>query len=213
MAALLLAAACARGRDGQATVAESAAPASGVTYAYERRPLDTTRAPGTIVDSVFPMPEMLRRFRSGLPETRALTGGAGSPEALVRRFIAALSARDRTALGQLALSRAEFAWLYFPATPDAEQDTGMPPTLRWDAVTRNSETGITRALTRVGGQALTLQSLDCPAPARAVGTMRLHEGCTLRLSLADGGRFTGRLFGTIVEIDGRFKFVGYSNDM
>jgi hypothetical protein len=220
--ALLLAAsslvACA-GRDSQPAASESTAvttatTASGTPYAYDRIPLDTSRRPDAVIDSVFPMPEMLRRFRVGLPAVRTLDGGAPSRQALVAQFAAALAAQDKATLGRLTLSRAEFAYLYFPHTPDAELPNGLPPTLRWDQITLSSEKGIARALDRIGGKgALTLTRLDCPNPPVSQGPVTLHDGCTVRLTKADGSEFNGRLFGPILEYAGRFKFIGYSNDM
>ncbi|HYW51413.1 MAG TPA: hypothetical protein VE861_12455, partial [Gemmatimonadaceae bacterium] len=58
-----------------------------------------------------------------------------------------------------------------------------------------------------------LQSLDCPMPPVTSGAVSMHDGCTVRLTLADSSTFAGRLFGSIIEHRGRFKFVGYSNDM
>ena len=185
----------------------------GVPYAYDRKSLDTTRAPGTVIDSVFPMPEMIRRFRVGLPEPRGLIGGAESRQLLATQFVAALAARDRTALGRLTLSRAEFAYLYYPNSRDAAMANGMPPTLRWDVMTLASEKGVARALDRIGGKPLTLQALDCPTPPVTTGTITLHDDCTLRIARTDGSTFSGRLFGSIVEHAGRFKFAGYNNDM
>ncbi len=186
----------------------------GSPYAYPRIPLDTTRTPGSVIDSVFPMPEMLRRFRANLPELRALNGGATSRQALATAFVAALASRDKPTLGQLTLSRAEFAWLYFPTTPNAARDNGLPPTLMWDQITLASEKGIGRALDRIGGRgALTLERLDCPNPPVTQGPATLHDGCTVVLRQVDGTEFKGRLFGPILEYAGRFKFIGYTNDM
>jgi hypothetical protein len=198
--------------------ADSAAAAvardtNGVPFAYERVSLDTSRTPGTIIDSVFPMPEMIARFRTGLPQLAAMQGGELSRQALVSRFVAALAASDKTALGQLAISRAEFAYLYFPNSSDAAMPNGLPPQRRWDQINLRSEKGIGRALTRLGGKPLTLDSFDCPNPPVTTGLMTLHDGCTVRLHRADGEKFAGPLFGSILEYAGRFKFVGYANDM
>ncbi len=185
----------------------------GAPYAYERVPLDTTRLPGAVVDSIFPMPEMIRRFRLNLPDPRGLVGGADSRQSLAMRFVAALATADRATLGQLTLSRAEFAYLYYPNSRDAGMTNGMPPTLRWDLMTLSSEKGIGRAIDRIGGKPLTLQSLDCPNPPTTSGTIAMHDDCTVRIGRADGTTFTGRLFGSIIEHAGRFKFAGYNNDM
>ena len=191
----------------------AAVPAGGVSYAYDRVPLDTTRRSDAVIDSVFPMPEMLRRFRDGLPALTALDGGASSRQDLALQFVAALSARDTRTLGRLTLSRAEFAWLYFPNTPDALMPNCLSPQLRWTQITLNSEKGISRALERVGGSPLTLAALDCPNPPVTTGAIALHDACTVALNKTDGTSFRGRLFGPIIESGGRFKFVGYSNDM
>lgn len=205
---------------GACTTAEAprsdstAAPATGgVPYAYDRVPLDTTPRTGGTIDSVFPMPEMLRRFREGLPALSALDGGATSRQELAQQFVAALATRDARALGQLTLSRAEFAWVYFPNSPDALMPNGLTPQLRWTQITLGSEKGIARALERVGGVPLTLATLDCPNPPVTTGALALHDGCTVALRRGDGTMFRGRLFGPIIETGGRFKFVGYSNDM
>ncbi len=209
--------ACAACRSNDETAARdssaTARTAEGVPYAYERVPLDTTRPPGTVVDSVFPMPEMIRRFRAGLPDPKGLVGGADSRTALAAQFVAALATSDRAALGRLTLSRAEFAYLYYPNSRDAGMTNGMPPTLRWDLMTLSSEKGIARAIERIGGKPLTLQSLDCPNPPATTGTITMHDGCEVRIGQVDGSTFNGRLFGSIVEHAGRFKFAGYNNDM
>ena len=38
------------------------------------------RQPGDVIDSILPMEEHLRRFRDGIPEVTALSGGATSRE-------------------------------------------------------------------------------------------------------------------------------------
>jgi hypothetical protein len=186
--------------------------AEGAPFAYERIPLDTSREPGTIIDSVFPMPEMMRRFRAGLPEVTALVDAPTSRQALVEQFVAALAARDVAALGRLTLSRAEFAWLYYPVTSDFTQPNGLPPTLRWTQLTLASEKGIGRALDRMG-PGLSLQRLDCPNPPVTMGPATLHVDCTVRISKADGSLYSGQLFGPILEYAGHFKFTGYTNRM
>ena len=202
-----------RSAEAPAGSATSAKTPEGAPYAYERLPLDTSRAPGTIVDSVFPMPEMITRFRAGLPEVRALAGGEISPESLAAKFVLALAEGDSRTLSLLALSRAEFAYLYFPYAADAQRDGGLSPALRWDGILRNSEKGISRALDRIGRKPLKFDALQCQTPPSRLGPMTQQDGCTVRLTLADGTAFSGRLFGSIVGIGGRYKFVGYANDM
>jgi hypothetical protein len=211
-----LLAGCQPSAEGPRTDSGAAAMArteTGAPYAYERVALDTTRPPGTIIDSVFPMPEMIRRFRIGVPEVQSLTGGAESPRALVDRFVEALATKNTRALGAMTLSRAEFAWIYLPAVTDSSDSRAMPPALRWDNLLLPSEKGIARALDRIGGKALRVNALTCPSPATRRQAVVLHERCVVDLSSTDGAAFRGRLFSAIVEYHGQFKFLGYSNDM
>lgn len=210
---LCLTAACSKSDSAPIDTVAGSARANTGTYAYERIPLDTTRIPGATIDSVFPMPEMLRRFRLGLPVVSTLVGGAMSRQELVTQFVAALSISDKAKLGQLTLSRAEFAHIYFPNTPDAMRENGLSPMLRWDQMTLASEKGISRALTRHGGKPVTLERLDCPNAPVTTGPVTLHSNCTVKLRTENAEPFDGQLFGAIIEHAGRFKFLGYTNDM
>ena len=213
LALSVLGAACGSRTEATADAARATTSTSAVQYAYDRIPLDTMRPAGAIIDSVFPMPEMLRRFRNGLPAISTLQHGAASRDALVRSFVDALASSDRTTLGHMTLSRAEFAYVYFPNLADISSDAVLSPQRHWDQLTLNSEKGIGRALTRLGGTNLTLQAVACPASPIVRGALKLQERCTVRIGKADTTVFSGRLFGTIVEQAGRFKFVGYPNDM
>src|SRR5262245_9032664 len=71
-------------------------------------------APTRVVDSVLPREVEIARFRAGLPPVASLSGGASSREALIRRFVTALETSDTAGLRNLLMSRAEFAWLYYP---------------------------------------------------------------------------------------------------
>ncbi len=193
--------------------ASAARSTDGTAYAYKRIDLDTMRITNQNIDSAFQIADAVRRFRQDLPEPAGLVDGAPSRQALAEAFVAALSAKDTKTLGQLAMSRAEFAYLYYPMSSDAMAPNGMPPTLRWDLLTLTSEKGIGRALERLGGRALTLVSLDCPNPPATIGALTQHDSCTIQIARADGSIFNGVLFGSILELDSHFKFIGYANDM
>jgi hypothetical protein len=159
------------------------------------------------------MPELLRRFRADLgPAPAALAGGAASREALVRAFVRAVETRDTAAFRRLTLSRAEFAYLYFPDSPLARPPYEMPPALLWFQLTEGSHKGVGRLLARLGGAPLGYAGHRCAAPPERQGANRLWERCTVRLVGAPGDTAVRRLFGPIVARGGRFKFLGYAND-
>jgi hypothetical protein len=171
------------------------------------------RKPGDKVDSILPMAEYLRRFREGLIEPKQLTGGEPTREALARKFLAAVSAQDTTALGHLLISRAEFAWLVFPDHMYARPPYELDPAIFWLQIQAGSQKGLTRLLKRLGGQPLTLLLMHCQRDTLQLkaGPARLWSDCRMRYRHG-AEQETHRLFGSIVERDGRFKLFSLAND-
>jgi len=172
------------------------------------------RKAGDKIDSILPMPEYLRRFRNGLTEPARLTGGAASQHELARRFLAAVSARDTAAFAALAVSRAEFAWLVFPEHIYAKSPYELDPAIFWMQLTSGSAKGLGRTLERYGGARLTMAGVGCQRDTMQIGSgpVRIWSECELRYWAGDSG-LTGRLFGSIVERDGRLKLLNFANGM
>lgn len=177
----------------------------------ERGEAATVAAAG-IVDSILPPKEALRRFRAGLPVVTELGGGAPARDSLVRAFVAAVSARDTVALRDLVVSRAEYAYLFYPSSSAARPPMRQPPDVVWLLLAQGSNKGITRVLDRLGSEEPLLQSYECVEPARIEGESRFWDDCRVTISTR-GGTATLRLFGAIAERHGRFKFLGYYNDL
>ena len=166
----------------------------------------------THVDSILPRAEALRRFRQGTLTTDTLTSGAPSRDALVRAFVGALAARDTARLARLALDRNEFAYLYYPTAPQGLPPYDLPPDLMWFTLQTGSDKGLQRALEAGGGRTLRLASYRCdPAPSRE-GENLVWGPCVVRYRM-DGRVREARLFGLILERQGRFKFVSYGNKL
>lgn len=171
-------------------------------------------AAGGVVDSILPVAEALARFRAEAgPRTDTLRGAAPSRDALVARWSAAVAASDTAALNALLLDRAEFAWLYYPGSRMSLPPYEAPPGLLWGQLLASSEEGATQLLRRFGGRPFRAAALRCPAPPVAEGDNRLHERCEVRVTAAGAPAGFVRLFGTILERDGRFKFLGYANPL
>ena len=177
-------------------------------------PVDSLKLrPGYVVDSIFPMDEMLRRFRSDLGDARAsLTHGASSRDALVRELVEALAANETRSLQRLRVDRAEFAWVYFPASPFAAPPYELPPEILWLQIDAESSKGLSRAMRAVGNGSSYMDHACAPEP-RESGRTRLWDGCTVRWRRADGAEERSQLFGSILEHGGRFKFVSYANPL
>lgn len=165
-----------------------------------------------VVDSILPLEEALRRFRMDLVETTALAGGAASRDELVRQFVRAVETRDTAALRQMVLSRAEYAWLYYPTSTFSREPYYQMPQLNWFLNVASSEKGITRVVTRHGGRTIRFADYQCPDSARTDGGLSFWDGCLVSFEQKGDSRRV-RLFGSIIERDGQYKFYSYANDL
>jgi hypothetical protein len=164
------------------------------------------------VDTILPRAEALRRFRATARPVDRLAHTASNRDALVRAFVGALEKGDTAQLRRLALDRDEFAYLYYPTAPQGFPPYDVAPDLLWFMLGSGSDKGIARALASRGGQPLGYESYRCdPTPSRQ-GANTVWGPCAVRRR--QGGRLVEeRLFGLIVEREGRFKFVDYGNGL
>ena len=154
----------------------------------------------------------LRRFQAGLPVPAALEGGEPSRDALVRRFVRAIEAADTADLRRMMMTRAEFAHLYYPGSAYTRRPSRQEADLVWFLHIQNSEKGVSRALARYGTEPLGFLDYACdPTPVRE-GANTLWHGCAMRLA-PRGDTLRLRLFGPILERDGRFKVYSFANDL
>jgi len=171
----------------------------------------TASALPPVVDSIFPIEQELRRFRAHLgPEPAGLSGGSGSLDSLVDGFARAVAESDTAAFAEMLLTRDEFGWLYYPTTRFTSRPYELAPGMVWFQIQNGTSQGLRRLLTRFGGRPLVVTGRTCPAEPRVEGRNRIWEGCTLRLERPEGP-LEAALFGSILERDGVFKFVSYTN--
>ncbi len=173
------------------------------------------------VDSIFPIEEEIRRFREGMTPVEGLAGGADSKEALVDALLRRLEADDAEGVAALALTRTEFAYLYYPYTIYTAPPYELSPALVWFQQQNRSSRGLTRLLNRYAGKPLFDTGHRCPDEGAPFGPGHIWHGCTV-LGLvteetaepgAPVGEVEERLFGSILEVGGRYKFVSFSNEL
>lgn len=156
----------------------------------------------------------MRRFRVGLDSVSSLdSASTTSRDRLIRRFVRAVADRDSLALRAMRLSRAEFAYLYFPSTQYVRAPYVTAPDVIWQLMEARGESGMKRLVTRVGGGGLQLVDYSCEQRPKEEGRNRLFEQCRIRYRRTPSDTVEQRkLFGSIIERDGRYKFVSYAND-
>jgi len=165
-----------------------------------------------VVDSVLPMPVMMERFRTGLPEPTRLAGGEDSRDALVERVVRALAEADTAAFEGFTVGLSEWAWLYYATSAQARPPYELPPGLAWVQLQENNRKGVLRALERLGGKALDYRGYACDAEPTVEGENQVWIGCLVTLGV-DGGEPTPlRLFSALLERDGLLKVLSFAND-
>jgi hypothetical protein len=167
--------------------------------------------PDYIIDSILSPAEELRRFRAGLGDSLSrLEGGESSREALVRAFVRALEANDRSALARLLVTRHEYADLVYATSEYARPPMRTKPDVAWMLLVSENEKALVRLLDRLGGRPLGYASHRC-AESRREGANRVWTSCTIRHARAPGDTAEVPLFASIFERDGRFKLYSLAN--
>ncbi len=170
-------------------------------------------AAGGVVDSILPIAEHLKRFRETLTRQPDTLGSASaSVDALVARWAAAVAANDSAAFDAMVIDAAEFAWLYYPESKMSKAPYEAPPGLLWGQILASSNAGVSAVLKMFGAQPLQVDAIKCPESV-VEGPNRLHERCVVILRRGASAAQEGRFFGTILERDGRFKFVGLASEL
>jgi hypothetical protein len=195
----------------QPAAAESAAADS---IARARQDSVNRTLPGYVVDSILPVEEELRRFRVavGGDSVSALENAAPSRDTLVKRFVAALSTSDTSALQKMLLNAREFGWLVYPESPYTQPPYTQSPGLVWNQIQNPAASGFTRLLRRLGGKPLRYDGYRCVPKSERQGRNVIWTRCTVSVAEANEAARKRKLFGSIIERDGRFKFVSYSNE-
>lgn len=170
------------------------------------------KTPGYVIDSVFSPEENLRRFQATVaaPEGNRLSGGASSRDALIRKYWALLAAGDTLAMTPLIVSRAEYAYLYFPES--IEGANGMPPAVGWELIVRQSGRGLTRALFVAQSGPATIVRTVCSDTPRTMGKSTMYGPCGVVIERS-GVQDTVWIAKTLLERDGVHKLLGLQNDL
>ena len=170
--------------------------------------------PGYVVDSILPVEEELRRFRAAVGSGKILTleGGASSRDSLLAKFLDRLQASDTTSVKGMLLSASEFAWLVYPESPYSKPPYTQAPALVWDQIQNHSRSGLLRLVRRLAGHELHYAGYSCSRKVEIQGNNKIWAGCTVRIGAPGESVRDHRLFGSIIERGGQFKFVSFANE-
>lgn len=163
-----------------------------------------------VVDSVIPREEALRRFREGIPEVQHLTGGAASRDALLRAVAAGIAAHDTAGLQALTLSRAEYAWLYYPTATQGLPPYDLAPALYWFTIDSRNHRALSQLLEgSVAGRRFV--SADCGTTTTTEGANQVWGPCIFTLTPTSGPAVKLRYLSLVVEREGTWKVLQFSD--
>ena len=165
------------------------------------------------VDSFLPREEALRTFQRNLNPVARLGSPYRSSDSLLAAYVRALADRDTASLASMAVNRTEFAYLYYPTTPQSLPPYDLEPGLMWRLLRERSERGVRRALAAYGGRRLRLMGHDCGADSSREGENTVAGPCVLRLRDEGGKLVSVRLLSQILERGGRYKVLNYANKL
>jgi hypothetical protein len=207
--------ACDGGASVRAAQASDAGNAAQRTDLERARPDSIVRArPGYVVDSILSVEEEIRRFQATLGARPSNLGnGATTRAALVARFVRAIERNDTTTLRQLVVDRDEFGYLIYPTSPSVAPPYRQSPDLVWLMRSAATEKAITRLMARFGSLPLRFAGFSCPAQSERQGENTIWSACVVRRAGDDGDTISLRMFGSIIERAGRFKFLSLSNGL
>jgi hypothetical protein len=126
--------------------------------------------------------------------------------------MSALERRDAAALRQLALSEEEFRDHVWPELPAARPERGLPLSYAWRDLHQKSEAGLARTLAEWGGRWREVIDIEFTGGTTRYQTFAVHREAVVRLLEADGTTAEARLFGSVLEKDGRVKVFSYVVD-
>ena len=195
-------------------VAQASALDSLARTERQRARLDSVvrSRPGYVIDSILPIEEDIRRFQAAAgPAPASFSHGASSRAELVEAFVRALERNDTTSLVRLVVDRAEFAYLIYPTSPNASPPYRQSPQLVWLTRSASTQKSLTRLSARFGGKPLSYAGYSCATPAARHGVNRVWADCIVRSG--ENSPTPLRMFGPIVEHNGRFKFLSLTNGL
>lgn len=201
-------------RSAQAVTVDSVPHAARLEAERARQDSIVRSRPGYIIDSILPVEAEIRRFQATIPSRpTAFANGATSRSALVSSFVRALERNDTTALARLVIDRAEFGYLIYPTSPNAAPPYRQSPSLIWMTRAASNDKSLTRLFARFGGKPLGYHGFTCADSIDRQGANTLWSGCIVRFSPTAGETSRLRLFGTIVERAGQYKFLSLNNGL
>lgn len=142
---------------------------------------------------------------------RHLANAYTSAEALAKHFLAALASKDTESIKLLRLTKQEFCDYVWPDLPSSRLPN-VSCDWAWDQATLNSLSGLTEMLARHENKKYEFLSLRFAKGTETYPSYKVHKETWLRVRDETGKESELRLFGSMLEMDGKFKLFSFVID-
>ncbi len=145
------------------------------------------------------------------PPLRTSGGWYSSPRELAEMVLLGLREKDEELLDSLRVTEREYQEVLFPEFPAAAGNA--PPEFHWFLTNTHSRAGIESALGNWGGKDFELVDVVVTQETQDYRTFRILNKVELKVKDRKGGPEIRqlRIFGSMVELKGRYKILSFRN--
>lgn len=143
------------------------------------------------------------------PSVPPLTNAQPRASALASAVLESLHERDADRLRALALDEREFREHVWPELPASRPERNLPMSYVWSDLHQKSEASLGRILAGLGGQTYQLVSIRFAGATTPYRSFLVHRQAVLTVKNHAGAQRELRVFGSVVEKNGRFKVFSY----
>lgn len=149
---------------------------------------------------------------SGCERAFLLSDGYSSPALLATAVVQGLGGKDFEGLLRIAITEEEFRRLVWPKLPASRPERNIPVDYAWTDHETKSELHLRARLSGWEDRGFTVVSIDFTGATTDYGTFRVRRDSLVRLRDRSGLETSGRLFGSVIEQDGKYKVFSYIVD-
>ena len=151
---------------------------------------------------------------AGEASVTAPVGGVffASPEEAAREALALVRAGDAERLSRLALTESGFRAAVYPRLPASRPERNTSADFLWEMLDQRSRSSLAYTLDRYGGRSYELIAVDFVGETTDYGPFRVHRDTVLTVRTPDGDRGTLRIFGSMLEQQGRYQIFSFVTD-
>jgi hypothetical protein len=155
---------------------------------------------------------LLAILAAGCQQRPALRNTFDSPESLTRAVVNALTQQDLARLGSLAVTEDEFRQLVWPKLPAARAGRNLPWSYVWEDLRSKSGHHVRGLVHAWNDRGFQVARVSFEGETTDYQTHRIHRKTVVTLRDRNGRETTGRLFGSTIEQNGRYKVFSYVVD-